>query len=38
MKLIALHEDRVFADVEYQSQVGLMKLQELKIIVSEFEN
>ncbi len=38
MKVVKLYEDRVFADVEYQGQVGLMKMEELKIIVSHFEN
>ncbi len=38
MKVVKLYQDRVFADVEYQGKVGIMKLEELKIIVSPFEN
>lgn len=34
MKVKKIYEDKVFADVAYQGQIGLMKLQELKIIVS----
>jgi hypothetical protein len=26
MKIVKLHEDRLFADVEYQGQRGLMKM------------
>jgi hypothetical protein len=38
MKIVHLYEDRVFADLSYHNKVGLMKLAELKIILSDVEN
>lgn len=34
MKIKYLYDDRVFADISYHDLVGLMKLNELKIILS----
>ena len=34
MKIKYLYEDRVFADIFYHDMVGLMKINELKIILS----
>lgn len=38
MKLKYIYEDRVFADISYHDMVGLMKVNELKIILSNPEN
>lgn len=38
MKIKHLYEDRVFADIGYHNMVGLMKINELKIILSNPEN
>jgi len=29
-----IYEDRIFVDVEYKQKIGLMKMEELKIIVA----
>ena len=34
MKIKHIYEDKVFADLQYHDKVGLMKLNELKIILS----
>jgi hypothetical protein len=38
MKIVQIYEDRVFADLSYHGKVGLMKLAELKIILSNPDN
>lgn len=38
MKIKHIYDDRVFADLQYHDKVGLMKLSELKIILSNGEN
>jgi len=38
MKIKQIYDDRVFADLQYHDKVGLMKLNELKIILSNGES
>jgi hypothetical protein len=38
MKIKHIYEDRVFADISYHDKVGLMKISELKLILSNAEN
>ena len=38
MKIVHIYEDKVYADLSYHDKVGLMKLAELKIILSNPEN
>lgn len=38
MKIIKIYEDKVFADLSYHGMVGIMKLSDLKIILSNAEN
>lgn len=33
-----IYEDRIFVDVMYKDQIGLMKLEELKIILANDQN
>lgn len=38
LQVEALHEDRIFVDVVYKGLIGLMKLEELKIIITDDDN
>lgn len=38
MKIVHIYEDRIYADLSYHDKVGLMKLAELKIILSNLDN
>lgn len=38
MKIVHIYEDRIYADLSYHDKVGLMKLAELKIILSNPDN
>jgi len=38
MKIVHIYKDKIFADLSYHSKVGLMKLAELKIILSNGDN
>ena len=38
LKVEKIYEDRIFADVCYKGQIGLMKLEELKIILTDDDN
>ena len=38
LKVEKIYEDRIFADVCYKGQIGLMKLEELKIILADDDN
>lgn len=35
LQVTNLYSDRIFADVSYKNQVGLMKLEQLKIILTD---
>lgn len=35
LQVKCIYEDRIFVDVEYKEQIGLMKLEELKIILAD---
>lgn len=35
LQVVHLYKDRIFVDVSYKGQVGLMKFEELKIILTD---
>lgn len=37
LQVTTIYEDRVFVDVMYKNQIGLMKLEELKLILTDDE-
>lgn len=37
MKVVYLYEDKTFVDIEHKGKVGLMKLEELRMVFREEE-
>lgn len=35
MRIMQLYDDMIFADIQFKGRVGLMKLEELRIVVPE---